>query len=63
MKLSAARHGTGRGRDGDTSDNIDNLSLGLLALAWLGSALAEVCQFENKTRSICEQDKTNIAII
>ena len=35
-----AQDGTGR----DTCDNIDNLSLGLWLFAWLGSALAEVCQ-------------------
>ena len=34
-------HGTGR----DRRDSIDNLSPGLWLLAWLGSALAEVCQF------------------
>ena len=32
-------------QDGHTCDNIDNLSLSLWLLAWLGSALAEVCQF------------------
>ena len=42
-RTGTGRDGTGTGRD--TSDNIDNLSLGLWLLAWLGSALAEVCQF------------------
>ena len=34
------------GWDGDTCDNIENLSLGLWLLALLGSALAEVCQLQ-----------------
>ena len=38
------RHGTGR--HGTGRDSIDNLSPSLWLLTWLGSALAEVCQFE-----------------
>ena len=34
----------GRAGQGTGRDSIDNLSLGLWLLAWLGSALAEVCQ-------------------
>ena len=37
----------GQDKDGDGTggDSIDNLSPSLWLLAWLGSALAEVCQF------------------
>ena len=42
LVVEAVETGTGMGRH--TSDYIDNLSLSLWLLAWLGSALAEVCQ-------------------
>ena len=37
--------GQGMGGHGTGGDSIDNLSPSLWHLAWLGSALAEVCQF------------------
>ena len=40
----AGRAGDWRAGQGTGHDSIDNLSLGLWLLAWLGSALAEVCQ-------------------
>ena len=39
------RAGDGMGGHGTGGDSIDNLSPSLWLLAWLGSALAEVCQF------------------
>ena len=44
LRNGMGRHGAGR--HGDTSDYIDNLRPSLWLLAWLGSALAEVCQLD-----------------
>ena len=41
------RGGHGTGRHGMGGDSIDNLSPSLWLLAWLGSALAEVCQYSS----------------
>ena len=40
-----------RGREGMGCDSIDNLSPSLWPLAWLGSALAEVCQYVDFSNS------------